>query len=745
MATPGMIGSIDQYQRHKSFTHYVERFEVMCKLNKVNAETKQSWFISVSGDEVFEEIKLIFPKKDVCEIPYDEMIKKLKARFDKVEPALMNRYEFYNRIQKPNESAENFVLAVKLLAENCNFREFKDEAIRDRLIIGLRDKDLRKKLLMDDDVNLETVEKTIITSEKAESRAGHIEDFGESSKVLSVKERLGRRNNEYERRKDMDRPRYRSWSRDRSRSNDRNRNFERIRARENDWSRSYRDNRSKHIHNSAVCNYCKRKGHIRKNCYFLQGNTRGKSVNFVDDKQEQVEAVATDKFDRMRANESSDESEISCMMIATVNKANEPCLIDVLVQDCKISMEVDTGSAVAVISAILYKRLFHHLQISKCNRRLVVVNGSSIAVLGQISVEVELNGMRTDRSLIVLNTAKDFTPLLGRDWLKVFYPNWKDGFMQLQTVKNIGIAETSEHALSTIKKKYSKVFDKDLTVPIAGHEAELTFKSSQPIFKKAYQVPYNIKDKFLVHLDTLEKQEIITPIQASEWASPVIAVVKKDGEIRMVIDCKVSLNKILIPNTYPLPLAEDIFASLAGCTVFCSLDLAGAYTQLKLSQRSRKYVVINTIKGLYTYNRLPQGASSSAALFQKIMDQILQGLDGVCCYLDDVLIAGKTFKECLDKLESVLARLSSANIHVNFKKCKFFVSSLQYLGHLITNNGLLPAPDKISTIERAKTPENVTELKAYLGLFNYYNKFVPNVSVKLKCLYNLLRKDVQFE
>lgn len=86
------------------------------------------------------------------------------------------------------------------------------------------------------------------------------------------------------------------------------------------------------------------------------------------------------------------------------------------------------------------------------------------------------------------------------------------------------------------------MFDKDLTVPIAGYEAELTFKSSQPIFKKAYQVPYNIKDKFLVHLDTLEKQEIITPIQASEWASPVIAVVKKDGEIRMILVGKHTTN-----------------------------------------------------------------------------------------------------------------------------------------------------------------------------------------------------------
>lgn len=292
------------------------------------------------------------------------------------------------------------------------------------------------------------------------------------------------------------------------------------------------------------------------------------------------------------------------------------------------------------------------------------------------------------------------------------------------------------------------MFTKGFTEPIAGFEAQLTLKSEQPVFRKPYQIPFKIKEKFMEHLSMLENQGVITPIQASEWASPVIAVMKKDGEVRMVIDCKVSLNKILIPNTFPLPLAEDIFAFLAGCKIFRSLDLA-AYTQLQLSQRSKKYVVINTVKGLFSNNRLPQGASSSAAIFQQVMDQVLRGPNGVCWYLDDVLIAGKTFKNCLNKLEKVLERLANANIHVNLKKCKFFVTSLQYLGHLITchitRDGLLPSPDKISTIERAKTPENVSELKAYLGLIYYYNKFVPNVSRKLKCLYYLLRKDVRFE
>ncbi|XP_062558126.1 uncharacterized protein K02A2.6-like [Armigeres subalbatus] len=412
------------------------------------------------------------------------------------------------------------------------------------------------------------------------------------------------------------------------------------------------------------------------------------------------------------------------MKIGGANRVSEPCLIEANVQGHKLEMEIDTGSAVTVISELVYKKLYRSCAIMQCNKRLVVVNGSRLIVVGQLQVEVMLNGLNSIEKMIILKSDKDFTPLLGRDWLETFYPDWKLNFQNSSIVNNLIQVKFRDEAL--------------------GFKADLTLKSEQPIFKRAYQVPYKLKETFLTHLDMLEEQGVISPINASEWASPVIAVLKKDGEIRMVIDCKVSLNKVIIPDTYPLPLAQDIFASLAGCKVFCSLDLTGAYTQLELSNRSKKFVVINTVKGLYTFNRLPQGASSSAALFQQVMDQVLKGIDGVCCYIDDVLIAGKTLEECYDKLIQVLERLANANVRVNYKKCKFFVESLPYLGHLITKDGLLPSTEKLSTIDKAKSPQNETELKAYLGLINYYNKFIPNMSSNLRCLYNLLKKDEKY-
>ncbi|XP_053691322.1 uncharacterized protein K02A2.6-like [Sabethes cyaneus] len=733
MSTPGMIGTIDHFHVGRSFTNYIERFEILCNLNNVTPETKKSWFISLSGDEVFDEIKLLFPNQDVNSLTYDTIINKLKLRFDKTEPALMHRYKFYNRCQGQNETAENFVLAIKLLAETCNFREFKNEAIRDKLIIGLRDKILQHKLLMEDDIQLDAVEKMIINDELAGQRARLISEQGDRSAVLSIKNRLGRKGDWYDRRGSD----YNGFKNDYVRRNNDDRRY---RSRSRSWERGFnRHKRDWNDYSTAICNFCKRKGHIRKNCRLMHRD----NIKFVDQDQNK-ETAPIDKFDRMKLRESSVESDLSCMKISSIKKINEPCMIKAIIENRKLLMEIDTGSAVTVISEILYHRLFKFLPILRCGKKLAVVDGAKLCTVGQMHVNIVINEIKGEGQLIILKSEKDFTPLLGRDWLEIFYPAWKNQFTSINMIKNWNIDDQRKDAMSIIQHKFSKIFTKDFSEPIVGYEADLIFKPEQPIFKRAYQVPYKVKDKFMEHLDMLEKQDVITPVKASEWASPVIAVLKKDEEIRMVIDCKVSLNKILIPNSYPLPLAQDIFATLADSKVFCSLDLAGAYTQLKLSTRSKKYVVINTVKGLYTYNRLPQGASSSAALFQQVMDQILRGLEGVCSYLDDVLVAGKTFKDCFDKLMLVLERLSDANIRVNFKKCKFFVESLQYLGHLVTGNGLLPSPEKLSTIKNAKTPENVTELKAYLGLINFYNKFIPNMSTKLGTLYNLLKKNVRF-
>lgn len=132
----------------------------------------------------------------------------------------------------------------------------------------------------------------------------------------------------------------------------------------------------------------------------------------------------------------------------------------------------------------------------------------------------------------------------------------------------------------------------------------------------------------------------------SRWASPVVLVPKPDGGLRICMDCKVSINKCIKTEHYPLPKIDDIFASLANCKYFCKIDLKGAYLQLEVSEESKELLTVNTMKGLFRFSRMALGIKNGPSIFQSVMDQILSRLDQVFCYQDDILIGGSTKEEC---------------------------------------------------------------------------------------------------
>lgn len=720
MAT--FIGSVEPYIPGNCFSDYAERMQYIFNYNNVPEAHRKSLFITVSGAAVFTELKKLYPGTDLDTLQYNDIIARLKSRFDKKDGKMVQKSLFYERCQKKDEPAEDFILDVKLLAENCGFGVMKDAIIRDRLVFGAYDPKVRERLIEEEEPTLAETERILITREQLEKQKQRRE---QSSERVSAIERLGPRRS---RRDDYNgRNRWREAYPRAQRRDDRGYYRSRSRsASRTDWR-------------NVLCSYCKLRGHVRKNCIKLQRSRQ--SVRFVDDSLE--EQPKGYDFKRNDRNKDSDE-DLECMSVGIGLKVNDPVFVIASINGKSFQMEIDTGSAVTVLSEQKYLEHFNHLPLEKCNKKLSVVNGDRLNILGYISVNVSLQNIARLVCIVILQGCSKFVPLIGRDWLDVFFHGWRTKFLNHSLVNRLETNIDKDDILNELKQKFSAVFSNDFSTPISGFEADLILKRDCPVFKKAYTVPLRLKDRVIEHLNSLEKSGIITPIQASEYASPVIAIIKKDNDIRLVVDCKVSINKIILPNTYPMPLPQDIFATLAGCKVFCSLDLAGAYTQLQLSERSKRIMTINTIKGLYTYNRLPQGAASSAAIFQQVMDQVLQGIEGVSCYLDDVLIAGKDLEDCKIKLYQVLERLNNANIKVKLSKCKFFVEKLAFLGHTITGDGLLPNPEKVETIAKAEPPKNPTELKAFLGLLNFYAKFIPNLASKLSCFYNLLRKDVKF-
>ena len=325
--------------------------------------------------------------------------------------------------------------------------------------------------------------------------------------------------------------------------------------------------------------------------------------------------------------------------------------------------------------------------------------------------------------------------LLGRDWLSSIQLNWGSIF---------SVGELDD--LDQLKGQYKHLFKpKQPGQPIKGFKADIKVKDdAKPIFCKARPVPYALKENLEKELNKLQEQGIIYQVKTSEWAAPIVVVPKSDKSIRICGDYKVTVNRCIHEEQYPLPNTEDMFATLAGGKKFTKLDLAQAYSQLELETGSEKYLTINTHQGLYRYNRLAYGVSSAPAIFQSVMDRILTGLPNVMCRIDDILITGPDNQTHLSTLREVFRRLDEHNIQLREDKCSFLSDNVIYMGHMIDENGLHTTDEKINAVANAPSPTNVSELRSYLGLINYYGSFLENLSTVLHPLHELLKKGTKW-
>ncbi|CAG4936898.1 unnamed protein product [Colias eurytheme] len=257
-------------------------------------------------------------------------------------------------------------------------------------------------------------------------------------------------------------------------------------------------------------------------------------------------------------------------------------------------------------------------------------------------------------------------------------------------------------------------------------------------------MPFALRDKVDQEINRLLDLGILKPVSHSEYASPIVPVLKRDGSVRLCVDYSVSLNKQLVVDKYPLPTIKELFSKLHGGQQFSKLDLSMAYNQFILDDQSQKYTCINTHRGLFVFTRLVFGLASAPAIFQRAMDELLSGIDGVLCLLDDVCITGRNRAEHLERLHTVLQRLQAAGLVLQREKCEYFKDEINYLGYIINKDGLKKNPDKVKAILEAPIPANLNQLQSFLGLINYYRCFIPDASTILSPLYELLKKGIKW-
>lgn len=245
-------------------------------------------------------------------------------------------------------------------------------------------------------------------------------------------------------------------------------------------------------------------------------------------------------------------------------------------------------------------------------------------------------------------------------------------------------------------------------------------------------------------INDMKKQGVIRP-SSSPWASPVVLVPKKNGQLRFCIDYR-RLNAVTKKDVYPLPRIDDILDHLGKAKYFTSLDLASGHWQVKLAEESHQKSAFTTHCGLFEFIRMPFGLCNAPATFQRLMQVVLAGLDWNSCfvYLDDILIASKTFDEHMKHLREVFNRLRKATLRLKPKKCHILRSEVQYLGHVVSSKGIRPDPAKVEKVTSYTIPTNVSEVHRFLGLASYYRRFIPNFSKVASPLHALTKKNVEF-
>ena len=271
-----------------------------------------------------------------------------------------------------------------------------------------------------------------------------------------------------------------------------------------------------------------------------------------------------------------------------------------------------------------------------------------------------------------------------------------------------------------------------------------------PVNTRQYKFPHALRDEYIKQTRALEQAKIIrpstSPYNTSVWIVPKKPDAKGNPKWRMVLDFR-PLNEKTIADAYPLPNITEIFDLVGRAKWYTVLDLATSFYQIKVEEKDTHKTAFSTPFGHYEFVRMPFGLKNAPATFQRFMDELLRGLQGVILfvYMDDIVIFADTLEEHERRFKLLMERLEFAKLKIQLEKCQFLKRKVHYLGHILSEEGLRPDPKKIEAVEHFPTPRSVKNVRQFLGLAGYYRRFIKDFARIAKPLSRLTEKEIAFE
>ena len=311
----------------------------------------------------------------------------------------------------------------------------------------------------------------------------------------------------------------------------------------------------------------------------------------------------------------------------------------------------------------------------------------------------------------------------------------------------LGISEDQKMQLENLLIKYQGCFSKTSEDMGLTDRAEhrIDTGNSRPIKQAPRRIPLakmqdvNREIKEMLAKGVIEESD-------SPWSSPIVLVKKKDNSIRFCIDYR-RVNEVTIKDSHPIPRIESILDALSGSKFYSTIDLKSGYWQVKVAEEDKPKTAFSIPGGgHWNFTVMPFGLCNAGATFQRLMEKVLSHLSWEICmvYLDDIIVLAPDFSQHLENLDKVFGRLKEANLKINPKKCKLFQREVSYLGHIINGQGIKTDPDKIDAVQNWPRPNNIRDVRSFLGICSYYRKFVKGFSVIAKPLHKLTEKSQKF-